>query len=109
MSRENRERRRREINVLGHAHELTFSCYRRFPFLKAEGTCEWLAEAIQVARKLHDFALWAYVFMPDHAHLIILPRRPEHRMRSIWSSIKLPMSRRAIRFLQENNSPWLAR
>jgi len=30
----------------GLAHELTFSCYHGFAFLKAERTCQWLAEAV---------------------------------------------------------------
>jgi hypothetical protein len=46
------------INEPGHAHELTFSCYRRFPFLKADRTCEWLAAAIDQARRDLNFAVW---------------------------------------------------
>jgi putative transposase len=109
MSRENRERRRREINVLGHAHELTFSCYRRFTFLRAERTCRWLADALQAARDRHEFDLWAYVFMPDHVHLIVYPRKADHSMRSILAGIKLPVARRAIHFLEATQSPWLER
>jgi hypothetical protein len=55
---------RKAINTPGHAHELTFSCYHRFQFLKAERTCQWLAEAIQTARVKDSFDLWAFVFMP---------------------------------------------
>src|SRR6476646_4709143 len=73
-----RDGRRTTYNTPGHAHELTISCYRRFPFLKSERTCNWLADAIAEARVKHDFALWAYVIMPDHVHLIILPRRADH-------------------------------
>ena len=62
-----RSMRRPAINEPGHAHELTFTCYRRFEFLKAERTCAWLAEAIEQARREQDFALWAYVFMMDHS------------------------------------------
>ena len=50
-----RKRHRANFNDSGHAHELTFSCYRGFPFLKAERTCRWLAEAIDVARESHRF------------------------------------------------------
>jgi putative transposase len=49
--------RRRSFNEPGHAHELTFTCYRRFQFLAAERTCGWLAEAIESARAELDFAL----------------------------------------------------
>src|SRR5205814_799973 len=48
---------RQAINAPGHAHELTFSCYQRFPFLKAERTCQWLADAIAAARVKHSFDL----------------------------------------------------
>ena len=104
-----RDGRRKTFNTPGHAHELTFSCYQRYQFLLAERTCQWLANAINQARQKHDFALWAYVFMPEHAHLIILPRRPKYKMSRIATSLKLPVASRAIHFLEAQNSPWLAR
>src|SRR5262245_524930 len=100
---------RKAINTPGHAHELTFSCYQRFSFLKAERTCQWLAEAIQAARVKHSFDLWAFVFMPEHVHLIVRPRTSDYAMSKIMASIKLPVARRTIHFLQAANSPWLAK
>ena len=35
-----------------------------------------VAKAIATARAELDFDLWAYVFMPEHVHLIVRPRRP---------------------------------
>jgi hypothetical protein len=64
-------RHRRSYNEPGHAHELTFSVYHRYPFLKAERTCQWLVEAINAMRSELEVKVWAYVFMPDHAHLLI--------------------------------------
>jgi putative transposase len=104
-----RDRRRKAFNTPGHAHELTFSCYKRFQFLRAERTCNWLADAIERARKKYDFALWAYVLMPEHVHLIIFPRQADYQMRQISSGIKLPVAKRAIRFLESQNLPWLER
>jgi putative transposase len=98
---------RKAINTPGHAHELTFSCYQRFPFLKAERTCQWLADAIDAARAKHSFDLWAFVFMPEHVHLIVRPREAEYAMPRIVAGIKLPVARRAIHFLEETKSPWL--
>jgi REP element-mobilizing transposase RayT len=100
---------RKAIDAPGHAHELTFSCYQRFPFLKTERTCQWLADAIQVARAKHSFDLWAFVIMPEHVHLIVRPRQAECEMRKIMAGIKLPVARRAIHYLEEANSPWLAK
>jgi putative transposase len=92
-------RTRRTYNVPGHAHELTFSCYRKFEFLKAERTCLWLAEAIEAVRTEMDVGLWAYVFMPDHVHLIIRPRRPVYDVASILRAIEEPVGRRAAWFI----------
>ncbi|HCS51426.1 MAG TPA: hypothetical protein DIW81_07505, partial [Planctomycetaceae bacterium] len=66
---------RSNIHEPGHAHELTFSCYHRYPFLKAERCCQWLADSIANARQKYKFQLWAYVFMPDHVHMIISPNK----------------------------------
>src|SRR5262245_18886003 len=109
MSRKNRQRRRQSFNLPGHAHELTFSCYQRFKFLNTERTCRWLAEAIQAARVRYDFDVWAFVFMPEHAHLIVRPRRAVFRMSAILSGITLPVGRRAINYLVSKRSPWLAK
>ena len=43
-----RDGRRKTFNVPGHAHELTISCYRRFEFLKAERTCNWMIEYLHL-------------------------------------------------------------
>jgi hypothetical protein len=51
------------------AHALTFSCFRRQPFLSKDGSRQWLIEGIDRARRKLPFHVWAYVIMPDHAHL----------------------------------------
>jgi putative transposase len=102
-------RRRVNINEPGHAHELTFSCYRRFPFLKAERTCRWLCDAINNARLSLEFDVWAYVFMPDHAHVIVFPRRAKYDIADIRHAIKAPVARQAIAWLQEHAPEWIPR
>lgn len=37
----------RRYDVPGQAHCLTFSCFRRQPFLKGPQACRWLAETIE--------------------------------------------------------------
>jgi putative transposase len=109
MSRHTRSRRRQSFNTPGHAHELTFSVYWRYQFLRAERCCQWLAEAIQEARQKQAFWLWAFVFMPEHAHIILYPYASEYDMGRILETIKRPVGRRAIAYLEESQSPWLAR
>jgi putative transposase len=96
-------------NEPGHAHELTFSCYQQLPLLSRDRTRAWLAEAIQLARVRLQFDLCAYVFMPEHVHLLIHPRQPDYRISTILWAIKRPVARRAILFLSQNSPEWLAR
>jgi len=62
-----------------------------------------LVDSINNARRRHDFDLWAYVFMPNHVHLIVCPRREYYSISSILQSIKQPAARRAIQYLKTGN------
>ncbi len=95
---------RRQINSLGHAHELTFSCFRNRKFLKNRRYCEYLCAAIEASKVRHCFHLWAYVFMPNHVHLLIYPTCTDYNIGAIMQSIKQSVSRRAIRDARESVS-----
>ncbi|MEX2286159.1 MAG: hypothetical protein WD648_03655 [Planctomycetaceae bacterium] len=100
-------RHRKNYNIPGHAHELTFSCYKRFRFLQADRTCYWMVDSINEARRDWQFDLWAYVFMPEHLHMIIWPRQPVYDVAKIRKSIKATPAYRAIRYLEQNAPNWL--
>jgi len=88
--------RRRSFDIPGHAHELTFCCLDKFPFLSAERTCLWLAESIHRAKRKLAFDLWAFVFMPEHVHMILHPHDAKLRMAKVRAAIKEPIARKAI-------------
>ena len=88
--------RRVSFNDAGHVHFLTFSCFRRSQILLDENACILLAELINRARKRHEFDLWAYVFMPDHVHLLIRPRTEDYSISTILRSIKGTFARKYI-------------
>jgi len=88
--------RRVHFNYPGHAHELTFSCYRNRNFLLMEQLCLFLADAINLAREKHDIKVLAYVFMPNHVHLLIFPVRRDYLISMILLTIKQSASRRAL-------------
>jgi putative transposase len=90
-------------NLPGHAHELTFSCYQRRPFLRSSRACSYLAEAIARARLAHDFRLLAYVFMPEHVHLLIWPAVPDYSISVLLRSIKQSVSRRIVEHLRRDD------
>lgn len=100
---------RKNINEFGHAHELTFSCYRGIRFLNNDQICQWLADAINHARVAYEFQLWAYVFMPNHVHLVIYPTKQEYDIAQIRKAIKSPVGKQAIAYLKTNAPEWLPR
>jgi len=94
-------KRCRRWNTAGHAHALTFSCYRQQRLLLEERFCRFLVDAIDAARSAHAFDLWAYVFMPEHVHLVLYPTRDDYSIARILQSIKQPVSRKALAFLRQ--------
>ncbi len=100
---------RRNYNEPGHAHELTFSCYKGFKFLQAERTSRWLMESIEEARVDFSFDVWAYVFMPEHVHLIVCPREAEYDIADMRKAIKSPVGSKAVKYLSAERPDWIPR
>jgi putative transposase len=61
----------------GDFHELTFSCYHRMQLLTNDRWREHLARSIDDAITVEEFRLVAFVFMPEHVHLLVFPTRPD--------------------------------
>jgi putative transposase len=97
----------RRINHPGDAHFLTFSCFQRRKFLSKDRTRQWLIDAIELARTKHKFHLWAYVIMPEHAHLLLLPSLRIYSISKILSTIKQSVSKKAIAHLRANEPKFL--
>jgi putative transposase len=100
-------KRCKRYDIAGHAHYLTFSCFRRQPFLTRDRARQWLLDAVQAAKAKHPFDLWAFVIMPEHAHLLIFPH-PSATISGILKSIKQPVSQRALRWVQLHAPAFLA-
>jgi putative transposase len=64
--------------------------------LQNEQICVWLAESIKKASISHNFRVLAFVFMPDHVHLLIHPQGESYRIADILKSMKQGVSRRAV-------------
>ncbi len=97
----------RRFNFPGHAHELTFACYKNQPFLLDAHICQYLADAIIKAKSSLQFDLWAYIFMPDHVHLLIRPRVDEYSISGILQSIKQSAARRVLSHARWHKSEML--
>lgn len=92
-----------------HVHELTFSCYRRWPLLTNDLWRGMLAECIDRAMVGHRYRLAAFVFMPEHVHLMIYPLAEADTIDAVLKAIKRPFSYRIKQLLMESGSRLLER
>ncbi|UCE65021.1 MAG: transposase [Candidatus Zixiibacteriota bacterium] len=99
--------RKVHFEIPGHAHELTFSCYRNRTFLLDDDACIFLAEAVNKAREKHNFKVWAYVFMPDHVHILIYPEKDNYSISKILLTIKQSVARRVLIRARKGNAALL--
>lgn len=98
---------RKSWNEFGHTHFLTFSTLDRKPYFLRDDFCQLLARSITRASEKHNFAVLAYVFMPDHIHLVIYPKNEEYEMEDILKSIKLGTTKSVNRHGLAQGSIWL--
>ncbi len=92
MTGPNHRKRVKHLNFAGQAHELTFSCYRRFPLLEDNRIKLIVSKAIDRAIEAKGFELVAYVIMPEHIHLIVFPIQDDGDISALLSHIKRPSS-----------------
>jgi putative transposase len=103
------EKRRVRFNESGQPRELTFSCYRHYAFLGRDRAREWFCEALDEARRKLAYRLWAYVVMPEHVRVLVYPGDAPEQMSAFLQAVKEPVARKAIRYLKDHASEWLAR
>lgn len=77
----------------GDLHELTFSCYHRLPLLTNDPWRRILARSIDEAGNLTGIQLAAFVFMPEHVHLLVVPSPSEPEIDRYLALIKQPFSK----------------
>jgi putative transposase len=90
-------------NTPGHAHGLTFCCFRHDDYFADPVACDLFVEVLNESRKVYRYSLWAYVVMPDHVHLLIWPNDANYDIAKIDSGIKGIASKRYRAYLREND------
>ena len=93
----------------GDCHELTFSCYRRMPLLANDEWRHLLAESLDRAVHGQSCRLIAYVFMPEHVHILVQPTFHDVRIDLLLKVMKAPFSTLIKRRLEAAGSPLLER
>ena len=99
----------RHLDDPGHVRELTFSCYRRWPLLTNDVWRRMLSESIDRATRRHRYQIVAFVFMPEHVHLMAFPLADASGVNVLLNAIKRPFSYRVKQLLIESRSRLLQR
>ncbi len=53
----------------GDDHFITFSCYRREPYLATSDSKDIFLDSLELTRRRYNFEVLGYVVMPEHVHL----------------------------------------
>jgi putative transposase len=59
----------------GDLHFVRFSCYRRLPYQNSSGAKQRVEAALGLARRQYAMAVFGYVVMPEHAHMLVAELR----------------------------------
>jgi putative transposase len=93
----------------GDFHELTFSCYRRLPLLTNDDWRRRLSRHLHEACEEMSFQLTAFVYMPEHVHLLVYPVLPKPDVGRYLARIKQPFSKEIKQLLTQSRSSLLKR
>ena len=100
---------RRRFETPGQARFLTFSCYRRLPLFDNDRIKDAVVEQFRVAQTETKFETFAWVVMPEHIHLLIVPSLPTYPVGEVLRKIKEPLARRVLKRWTELEAPVLSR
>jgi putative transposase len=60
----------KRFHQTNHSHFITFSCYKRHPFLQSSKSKETILDILEQTRKQQGLCIAGYVLMPEHVHLL---------------------------------------
>ncbi|MDZ4821563.1 MAG: transposase [Planctomycetota bacterium] len=105
MAQSSNRKRLQRFEGQGHLHELTFSCQGRRQLLRCEVSRKILSRHLTNACVSENFGLVAFVFMPEHVHLLVLPQLPQAKTGRLLARLKQPASKDIKELLLQNGSP----
>ena len=78
----------------GDDHFITFSCYDRRPYLSSPTTRDLVERSLEQTRRKYNFAILAYVLMPEHLHLL-LTEPPNKPLATALQALKVSVSKQS--------------
>jgi putative transposase len=86
----------------GRARFITFCIHQRIPILSSDAFRQMIVESIVEVKAKTGFRLLAYVIMPEHVHLVLVPRI-DSELGPLIGGIKRISARKIHLFLKRNN------
>lgn len=77
-------------------HAATFTCYKSQHLFDDDRTCRQMVSAISLAKTKHEFKLLAWVIMPWHVHILLLPSHKTPTISQVLKTMKQSQSRKYI-------------
>jgi putative transposase len=102
-------KRIRHYHEPGDVHELTFSCYRRLPLLTNNAWRTMLSRSIDEACHSVGCSLAAFVYMPEHVHLLVWGINTKEDISTLLARIKQPVSIQVRKDLEATKNRLLRR
>jgi len=89
----------------GSWHFITFSCYRRKPYLDTDFARITFEEQLESLRARHRFLVFGYVLMPEHVHLLL----SEPKAQPLATSLNVLKAETSRRLKDERKQFWQTR
>jgi|SRR5688572_8617728 len=102
-------KRIRHFHEPGDIHELTFSCYHRLPLLTNNTWRTILSRSIDEGCQSLGCHLAAFVYMPEHVHLLVWGIKTKEDVSALLAKIKQPVSIQVRKSLEASHSRLLPR
>ncbi len=101
-------RTRKRYERPGDARYLTFSCYRREPLFEDDRIKRVFAEQLMHSRERMGFGVLAWVIMPEHVHVLVMPEPPEVTVTQILQSLKRRSAARSLEIIRSREPARIA-
>jgi len=91
----------------GDLHFITFSCYRRLPFLVSAARRDLFLRTLETVRQEYELVVVGYVVMPEHVHLLVGEPRKENlsvAIKALKQSVSLTVLNRLRKQASTDNA-----
>ena len=95
----------KHFDILNHARFLTYSCFKRLPLLEDPAIRGLYVAQLQQQSARLKFDIIAYVVMPEHVHLIVVPE--DGQVERVLRGIKQGFARDMLKRMRDEENPML--